>query len=143
MARSLADHEKRTLEDLREYRRRLGREIAALTEKLKAGELSIESIKSGRPSSFDQALPSRGPSYASMPAQEAVERFLRENPKRVFTASEVADGLERRGFVPRSQNFKSQVGAALNRLSTKRVAARDKQEGVFVYRLSPPQPRGQ
>lgn len=142
MARSLADHGNRTLEDLREFRRRLQREIATLTEMLKAVEQSIKSIKSGRPSS-DPALPARGPIYASMPAQEAVERFLRENPKKAFTASEVADGLERRGFVPRSRNFKSQVGAALNRLSTKHVAARSKQEGVFVYRFSPPQPSGQ
>ncbi|MHC4202010.1 MAG: hypothetical protein ACYSU0_18630 [Planctomycetota bacterium] len=123
------------LDKLHSYKAHLEAEISALQEKLQSVSFAIQSLTDERVPSPGEIVAAQGSKYALMPAQLAVERFLREHPETAFKAGELAKNLTRAGFVATAKNFPSQVAVALRRLEEKGVAQKLKKEGVLLYRL--------
>ncbi len=135
--RDIAKTEAATLAQLQEHRRLLLADLAGLQQKLAAIEQAIQLLSGYASPSPEGLAAARRGKYASLPAQDAVERFLRDHPGSAFKASEVARELKSAGFVAKSKDFASQVAVALNRLSKKGIADRTRRAGVIAYRLKP------
>ena len=98
-------------------------------------DLAIRLLRSRGDAALERlGLPPQG-KYASLPAQRAVEQFMRDHPDETFKAAQVARGLLAGGFPVRARNFSTQVMVALKRLAKKGVVAQDKQDKVVVFRL--------
>lgn len=142
MAERTSDARGVALDKLHAYKAHLEAEVNSLQRKLHAVEFSIQALTAEKVPGPEELVAGQRSKYALMPAQQAVERFLRDHPKTAFKASALAKHLIRAGFVATAKNFTSQVAVALRRLEQKGVAGKFKQEGVLVYRLRQPQEPG-
>ena len=135
--RGIAGTEAAALARLQEHRGQLLADLAILQQKLAATEQAIQLLSGQATPSPEGLEAARRGKYASLPAQDAVERFLRDHPGSAFKAREVARELKSAGFVTKSKDFASQVAVALNRLTKKGIADRTRRAGVIAYRLRP------
>jgi hypothetical protein len=133
--RGIAETEAAALARLQEHRGQLRADLVDLQRKLAAVEQAIQ-LLSGQATPSPEGLDAaRRGKYASLPAQDAVESFLRNHAGTAFKPREVAQELKSAGFVTKSKDFASQVAVALNRLSKKGVVEKTRRAGVTAYRL--------
>jgi hypothetical protein len=133
--RGIAGTEAAALARLQEHRCQLLTDLAALQRKLAATEQAVQLLSGQATPSPEGLAAARRGKYSSLPAQDAVERFLQDHPGSAFKPREVARELKSAGFVTKSKDFASQVAVALNRLCKKGIVDKTRRAGVTAYRV--------
>jgi len=125
-----------TLSHLQAHRRNLELQLQDSQQQIVEVDLAIDLLRSRGHAALERlGLPTQS-RYASLPAQRAVEQYMRDHPDETLTATQVARGLLAGTFPARSKNFSTQVMVALKRLATKRVVTKTKEDKVTVFRLA-------
>ncbi len=118
------DQEKRriTLETLREYLDELMSEKERIDKEIRSIESTLKSLEGEYPAQESLVL-SPTPKYSSLKGNtKAVETFLKDNPGRSFSATEIANKLKELGYQTEIQQFSSTVHNVANRLVDRGIA---------------------
>lgn len=121
---------------LQAHRHNLELQLQDLQQQIVEVDLAIDLLRSRGHASLERLGLSTQSKYASLPAQRAVEQFMRDHADQTLKATEVARGLLAGGFPARAKNFATQVMVALKRLAAKRVVTKTKEDNVTVFRLA-------
>jgi len=125
-----------SLSYLQAHRHNLELQLRDLQQQIVEVDLAIDLMRSRGHASLERLGLSTQSKYASLPAQRAVEQYMRDHPDGTLTATQVARGLLAGGFPARAKNFSTQVMVALKRLAKKRVVTQGKEDNVIVFRLA-------
>jgi len=137
------DSKEAAIKGLHAYKEQLLLEIEQKQADLRSVERSIELLSgNGAENPVQQdgqrTLGFSGPPtsrFSGLKPQPAAKLFLQENADRWWKASQVAKELLRRGIRPSSKHWGTVITGALNRLTVKGVADKEKRGGVYKYRL--------
>ncbi len=110
-----------------------------LKQDIQAIERAIALLSHGHGMAPIAALVAANPNiltYSQLKAQGAVERLLKESPKRKFRPSQFKKELLRRGYEYSGKSpLVTIVTSALNRAAKKGIATKEKQNGRWTYSL--------
>ena len=137
-----SDSREQAIRVLEAYRAELRTKLEQAKRDLEAVEHSIHLLGGTGPKPDAEDVPGSG-AYASLPPQQAVEKFLREHPERPFKPSVLARKLRSLGYEPTTTDpnvFVTQVRSACLRLAQKGMVERTEVNGKVAFQRSSANP---